>query len=148
MIDTLGAHGRLQMHRTQERHDGQEPTPLEAALSYAARGWSIIPIRPRDKKPACGSWKRYQETPADHPTLHEWFDKNTSPGLAVVLGPVSGGLVCRDFDDMGAYNAWALEHPDLAAGLPTVATARGRHVYLVADWKTIKPENINLAIIG
>src|SRR5262249_55270629 len=36
---------------------------------------------------------------------------------------------CRDFDRLGSYESWAAAHPDLAAALPTVATARGRHVY-------------------
>jgi hypothetical protein len=49
--------------------------------------------------------------------------------LAVILGEVSGELTCRDFDVQQAYDQWAADHPNLAATLPTVATARGRHVY-------------------
>jgi len=51
-----------------------------------------------------------------------------------VLGSVSGGLVCRDFDAMAAFEAWAAEYPALAKELPTVETGRpGRHVYCRAD---------------
>jgi hypothetical protein len=49
-------------------------------------------------------------------------------GLCVVAGSVSGGLVCRDFDELGSYHVWASEHADLAGSLPTVQTARGCHV--------------------
>ena len=52
--------------------------------------------------------------------------------MAVILGVVSGGLVCRDFDTMKEYEAWAANHPELAKTLPTVATSRGRHVYFRA----------------
>jgi hypothetical protein len=54
-----------------------------------------------------------------------------------VLGDVSGGLVCRDFDRMDAYEVWADAFPDLAERLPTVETRRGRHVYLRSDRRGI-----------
>lgn len=102
---------------------------LEAALSYAARGWSIIPIGTQ-KKPALTRWKLYQSQKPTEDELREWFTGRKSVGgLAVILGEVSGGLVCRDFDDEGAYEAWASSFPELAKILPTVRTARGYHVY-------------------
>jgi hypothetical protein len=52
--------------------------------------------------------------------------------LAVVLGDVSGGLVCRDYDDSAAFGRWSAAHPNYATALPTVATARGGHVYFRA----------------
>ena len=114
----------------------QVPTPLSAALAYAARGWSLIPIKPGTKTPACQSWKQYQTTPADDKLLRRWF-ADGKKGVAVVCGRVSAGLVIRDFDDMGAYDRWAQDHPELARSLPTVATSRGRHVYFLADCATV-----------
>ena len=58
--------------------------------------------------------------------------------MAVILGAVSGGLTCRDFDEMGAYENWASKHPDLAQTLPTVKTSRGRHVYFKSELDRIK----------
>ena len=101
---------------------------LDDALAYAAREWSILPVG-ADKKPAIRKWKRWQSEPADEKQLRKWFNKVGLHGMAVVCGPVSGGLVVRDFDTMDAYNRWAREHIELAGQLPTVATARGRHVY-------------------
>ena len=40
--------------------------------------------------------------------------------------------MCRDFDRVEAYEAWAAAYPAQAAMLPTVATARGFHVYFRA----------------
>jgi len=52
--------------------------------------------------------------------------------VAVILGAASGGLACRDFDDVLAYQSWAAKNPYLARILPTVRTARGYHVYFLA----------------
>lgn len=125
------------MHRTDEPNTGQGLSLLEIALEYHRRGWSIIPIKTGTKKPACRSWKRYQSEQPTVATLRRWFASGKDHGLAVILGEVSGSLVCRDFDVMEAYDRWAAEHPDLAETLPTVATARGRHVYFRSDHRGI-----------
>jgi len=106
---------------------------LEDALGYDRRGWCIIPIRPGTKKPACRSWKGYQNERPDVATIRGWFGDGGPKSLAVVLGEVSGNLVCRDFDQMPSYERWAAEHPELARTLPTVETGRGRHVYATVD---------------
>ncbi|MCX7421225.1 MAG: bifunctional DNA primase/polymerase [Planctomycetia bacterium] len=104
---------------------------LTAALQYAALGWSIIPIV-ADKKPSV-RWKPFQSDRADEQQIRDWFDKRDDLGLAVVLGAVSGGLTCRDFDVEAAYHAWAAQNPELAKTLPTAKTARGFHVYFLSD---------------
>ncbi len=96
------------------------------ALTYAGRGWSIIPTV--GKKPAT-PWKQYQTTRPDEPTLRRLFNRPGITGLAVLLGSASGGLACRDFDSTEGYERWTDAHPDLAAVLPTVRTNRGFHVY-------------------
>jgi hypothetical protein len=117
-------------------------TILDAALHYAALDWSIIPIREGTKKPTC-PWTKYQTERATETQLTKWFGNGREVGLAVVFGPVSGGLVCRDFDTMAGYQRWAADHPGLAATLPTVATARGRHVYF-----RVGPDDLVFADLG
>src|SRR4051812_44683457 len=77
---------------------------IEHALAYAARGWSIIPVR---EKKAAGFWKPFQDRPADRKTLRRLFALDGITGLAVVTGSVSGGLAVRDFDIAAAHHAWA-----------------------------------------
>ena len=99
---------------------------LAWALHYAHRGWSIIPTK--GKKAAC-KWTEFQRKPATESQLRQLFCQPGVDGLAVILGDASGGLACRDFDDLAAYRTWQTKHPELARTLPTVETARGRHVY-------------------
>ena len=57
------------------------------------------------------------------------FCKAGITGLAVILGRVSGGLACRDFDLAASYHQWADNNSNLAKALPTVQTVRGFHLY-------------------
>jgi hypothetical protein len=99
---------------------------LTAALGYQARAWSIIPTVGKEAR---APWKRFQSCPASPAELQSLFALQGVDGLAVILGSVSGGLACRDFDDPDLYKQWAESHPDLAVILPTVRTHRGAHVY-------------------
>lgn len=110
---------------------------LDAALKYHALGWSLIPIKPASKLPAC-AWKRFQDQRASGAQLQKWFGSGRPVSLAVVCGEVSAGLVVRDFDTMEGYQRWAEANPVLAKDLPTVGTRRGRHVYCRADLGPIR----------
>ena len=104
---------------------------LEYALEYHRLGWCIIPI-PYGTKKARIKWAKYQTSRPDEKQLLKWFT-NGRQNLAVVLGEVSGGLTCRDFDTVGVYESWKASHPDLAAILPTIRTGKGYHVYFLAS---------------
>lgn len=108
---------------------------LAAALACVQRGWSVIPIK-SGTKVAAVRWGKYQKRRPDRSELESWFGNGSGFELALVLGDISGGLVCRDFDDKADYDAWAAGFPDLARTLPTVATSRGRHVYFRAKTLT------------
>ncbi|MHC4179893.1 MAG: bifunctional DNA primase/polymerase [Planctomycetota bacterium] len=121
------------MHPTANTGGRQDPSLLEIALEYHRRGWSIISIKAGTKKPPKGfRWSKYRKRQPTEEELRDWFAYRDDLGLAVILGEVSGGLVCRDFDDLESYQRWRRAHRDLARMLPTVETARGRHVYLRA----------------
>jgi hypothetical protein len=112
----------------EERRVGR-PDLLAAALAYRGRGWSVIPTI--DKRHPRFAWKRFQREPPSEALVTDWFTRfGDVSGVAVLCGPVSGDLACRDYDDPLAYDRWAGAHPALARKLPTVRTKRGYHVWL------------------
>lgn len=105
------------------------PVPLLGpAMHYLRCGWSVVPAT--GKKPS-GRWKPYQSARPDQATVRDWFADVDSDqrSIAIVCGQVSGGLLVRDFDKPGSYEAWRRQNRNLARQLPTVQTARGAHVY-------------------
>ena len=111
------------------------PIPLlPSALAYHELGASVIPTVARAKRAAV-RWKCYQDRRADESELREWFadTDNGNLGIGIVLGEVSGGLLCRDFDQQAAYEAWKASQPKLAKLLPTSKTYRGCQVFARCD---------------
>lgn len=128
---------------------------VNICLLYLKRGWSVVPVPHRQKFPDM-DWKMYQRKRASESEARGWFSGGkegkageegeggsvasllSSPGthgLAVICGMVSGNLVCLDFDDLEAYEAWAEANPVAAKELPTAKSARGRHVF----FRTVTP---------
>jgi len=99
------------------------------ALAYQAAGLAIIPIVRRSKKPLV-PWTSYQQTAPTRAQVIEWLTTFAGCNWSIILGPVSGNLVVVDFDEAAAYDQWRARFPSIAHLAPTVATARGVHVYL------------------
>lgn len=110
---------------------------LDAALGYYRRGWCVVPIKAGTKTPRI-KWRSYQTERPCESQVRKWFSSGKN-GVGIICGPVSGGLTVIDFDDAELYRAWAAEHSDLAAILPTVRTGRGCHVYCRTEHTKTKP---------
>lgn len=94
---------------------GQVQTCLE-------HGFSIIPIKPGDKRPAM-RWEMAQEQRADEELVRDWWRRGFN--LAVVTGELSG-IVVVDCDSLeGTVEAMKLGLPET----PTATTGKGRHYY-------------------
>lgn len=90
-----------------------------------ARGWSLIPLRPRDKRPAIKSWTEYQKRPAGYDQIEQWFAGNAGYNVGIVTGSVSEIFVV-DCDSPAALT-WAADH--LPPCEMKVQTAKGLHLY-------------------
>ena len=101
---------------------------LEAALRYEARGWSVIPIEPRGKRPRLASWKPYQERRATAAEIREWWRECPNANVGIVTGAVSG-LVVVDSDGPAGIDSLS-RLPGLGKKTPTAITGKGMHVYL------------------
>jgi len=105
----------------------------EDAKKLVDHGFSVFPIKPKDKVPAIDSWKEYQERKPTDEELHTWFDRGDK-NIAIVCGKNSGNLVVVDFDDPAIFNFLFEGGPDKliekAKGKTLVVkTRKGYHFY-------------------
>lgn len=94
---------------------------LQAALDYAGRGFSVIPVR-GDKKPFI-PWTEYQKHRTTPDEIRAWAAKYPRAMIGIVTGEISGILVI-DCDTREGYEAIQKLLPD-ALLLPIVRTPRG-----------------------
>ena len=69
-------------------------TTLDWALLYLSRGWTVVPVRHRSKKPIHDDWPNLRIGPTEAPQHFGGRPMN----IGVALGPSSGGLVDVDLD--------------------------------------------------
>lgn len=93
---------------------------LDTAIAYRRRGFSVIPIQPRDKRPLI-SWEPYQTDPPTEKQIQEWFAKWPDANVAVVTGAVSDCVVI-DLDS--AQAADELKHAITDYDLTNVPRSR------------------------
>ena len=95
---------------------------------YRSLGLSIIPIRPRDKRPSLERWEGFQNERPSDAQLADWF-ADAALNVGVVCGEVSGGLIVLDFDsDEGYAQYW--DGRDPSEKTFTVKTGRGFQVWM------------------
>lgn len=100
-------------------------TALEAALDYCRRGWAVIPVHYRDKKPVGVAW--HERRLAEAAVRTEFAARRN---VGVLLGQASGGLADVDLD---------VPEAAAVAGMLLPATARfgrpskpGSHLLYIA----------------
>jgi len=123
-----------------------EVSILRAALGYLALGWSVIPLRARDKRPVV-SWQAYQQRPPAAGEVREWFRRWPTAGVAIVTGEVSG-LVVADVDPShggeGSLEAMTEAHGPLPRTPEVITGGGGRHLYF-AHPRGVVPNQVGLA---
>lgn len=116
--------------RDRSTREGGSPT-LAAALSYLARGWSVLPLRPRDKRPM-RRWEEWQHARPSEPQVRAWFTAWREMNLGIVTGAVSG-LVVLDVDAKSGGEESLIGEEALSGPLPPTPEVRtgggGRHLY-------------------
>jgi hypothetical protein len=103
----------------------------EAAKIYLARGWSVLPLRPRDKRPLI-PWTLLQTQRASATDVEQWFKKGPDANIGIVTGEVSN-LIVLDVDPKhgGDDSLRRLErryHP-LPVTVEAITGGGGRHFY-------------------
>lgn len=105
---------------------------LAAALSYAARGWRVVPIRPGEKHPAVQAWQ--DAATVDFGIITDWWTRWPHHGVGIVTGILSAIFVLDiDMGD-GKFGDETLIDLERTYGrLPdtveVVTGSGGRHLY-------------------
>jgi hypothetical protein len=105
---------------------------LPEALELHARGFALLPLRSRDKRPhanvlskiyGTAEWSPLRQRRATEAEVREWAKIDPLLNIGVLTGSVSGGLAVVDID---GPMPTGLRHPPT----PTVRTGRGLHLYV------------------
>jgi hypothetical protein len=65
---------------------------LHQALTYRRRGFSVIPIKSKDKRPMV-AWESYQKEPASEATIKHWIESWPNANIGLVTGAISDCIV-------------------------------------------------------
>ncbi len=107
------------------------PDPGAAAKALLARGWSVIPIEPRGKRPVV-PWQIYQSRLPSAAEVEAWFGTKRQLNFGIVTGAVSN-LVVLDVDSRHGGDeslTWLeVEHGPLARTIEAKSGGGGRHLY-------------------
>ena len=68
-------------------------TVSEQAAEYVDSGWSVLPVRPDEKRPFMTNWLQYTKIRAPKPMVEAWFNNLTGAGVGVVTGKISNMVV-------------------------------------------------------
>src|SRR5437764_142094 len=99
--------------------------------NYLAHGWSIIPIRPGDKRPLV-RWEEFQHRRPNEAEAVGWSRRWPDAGIGVVTGAISG-LVVLDVDVRHGGNVSVEDLEREHGRVPMTVECRtggaGRHLY-------------------
>lgn len=94
---------------------------------YVDSGWSILPVKPEEKRPYMTNWLQYMHTKATPKQVDSWFTSLSGAGVGVVTGKISNIVVL----DVESYCKTPIE--EILKKYPTQLIARsgsgGWHLY-------------------
>lgn len=67
--------------------------PNDLAVEYVDNGWSVLPVRPEEKRPFMTNWLQYTKTRATKEMVINWFNTLTNAGIGIVTGKISNIIV-------------------------------------------------------
>lgn len=108
---------------------------LDAALSYAKRGWCVFPLVERDKTPAVSGG--FTVATVDEEQIRMAWERRPGMNVAIATGAMSGGLLVIDLDvhpEKGEDGtdvlwAWEREHGELPETVTAKTGSGGVHLY-------------------
>jgi hypothetical protein len=120
---------------------------LKAALTYAARGWYVFPLRPRDKTPI--TRRGVKDATTDAAQIREWWKETPSANVAIATG--RSGLVVIDVDGLTGETSlakWQEENAPFPFTVTAYTGTRGRHFIFKAPNDGSPPIAPGVGIFG
>ena len=107
---------------------------LTAARGFSEKRFSVIPLRPGDKRPRL-PWAEYQGRRPTAQEIEAWWREEPTSGVAIVCGRVSG-LIVLDIDPRNG-GADSLGGRYLPRGPVVLTGGGGRHFYYAHPGGTV-----------
>lgn len=102
-------------------------TAIDLAAEYVDSGWSVLPVKPEEKRPFMTNWLQYTKTRATKEMVVGWFSNLSGAGVGAVTGKVSN-MVVLDVESSCPYSI-----EDLLRRYPTQMYSRtgsgGYHLF-------------------
>jgi hypothetical protein len=113
---------------------------LAAARAYMRRGWSVIPLRAREKLPAL-RWQAFQKRRAGAAEIAGWLERWPAVNLGIVTGEISN-LAVLDVDVRHGGAASLAELEARNGPLPKTSEVEtgggGRHLYFAMPGQMLR----------
>lgn len=109
----------------------QKDHMLNAALQYAERGFSVIPLK---GKKALTKWEQYQSRRATPDEIKSWWRGSPKANIGIITGSVSG-LIVLDVDGPEGEKALAGRHLPQTC---TATTGKGSHYFFQHPGGTVR----------
>lgn len=111
----------------------------QAALAFARRGWSVFPLKEREKIPAVQGG--FKVATCDTEQISAMWEHRPELNIGISTGSLSGGLVVIDLDvdeakgEDGVYTLrkWEREHGELPETCTAISGSGGMHLYYICD---------------
>jgi Bifunctional DNA primase/polymerase, N-terminal/AAA domain len=135
---STGGHGHVMFSGPNvcSRKDPSMPNELmQAALGYESVGFSIIPLKEKDKIPLLPSWIAFQIDRATREEIGQWWRTWPKANIGIVTGAVSG-IVVIDADSPEAAASLKSILGSLAH-VPIASTGKGFHLYFKHSGDTL-----------
>ena len=100
---------------------------IDQVREYVNSGWSVLPVKPEEKRPYMSNWLQYTKNRAYLQTVENWFTHLSGAGVGAVTGKISNMVVL----DVESWCKIPIE--ELLKKYPTQMVARsgsgGYHLY-------------------
>lgn len=113
---------------------------LDAAIACAGRGWHVLPVQAKGKKPLIREWQH--EATTNETTIRQWWSKWPDANIGVACHP--SGLVVIDLDVKGkadgieSWNMLKRKHDFADDTVTSLTPSGGKHLFYLASGRRVR----------